>query len=771
MQNATAFRISPLLAGVLTAMASTALIAQANAAAANQPAGGNEKGVNTSKTVEQTVAVNELIRDTKEKVLNQDTQGIVTTNDPAQPVNPDHGKYTDEYVKNYFQNTGVLPGTPLMAMPQKFRRSAGRFGEFRQRSSGAGWHAGLDMSVGPGGTSLRAPAEGTIVKAGWEGAAGNVVTVRRKNGDKYQFFHLAHSLSKSHPSGSPVTFGMPLGTVGNTGGNYAVHLHMEYIIPPEQKTRWRNMWLSSATKSGSSRFSLQKSTGISASGSGLKTDPTPYLAEDLPVKPDNYSPWLGTTIRQQFNALYNTKLPLGPGARSNLRQLPALPVYTDGVAWTPEELAAARASLIKGAEHADWSGYTGAFGAGGMSYQALASFISSTDGLQFGSLPQPETPASIETMSARQIIDQLADQRYGNEEWQKAMLKLSSKGLLTEFTMMKAAENYLSQQNQALRDRVEMLMAGVTQSRLFEYNKKIEALQVEAEAVAVPGILDIELENLGYEPGFGGPMVDLGNLPGDLLGLIDVLKEAISHGEGKYNSYNTGTYGDCKLRSFVSDSEARNSGTPLVTTMTAAQIYNSAYKVSNCNITRKFASGKYQVVYYTLGGKGGLGTGGFLKAFPEYASRVMTPETQEEMARYLMIQKRPALGAFITKGVGSVEQAQYEMAKEWASIGTPAGLPIKGGKIISDGYTSYHHGKNNKANVQSTKMTEAILHKIKQWHDANPGKAAAVIAGKEPDVSINKPKEEAPKTDGTATGGEAPKAPEGGNPDNAFNKP
>lgn len=743
MQNGSPFKMKPLLVGLFSVFATSIAITQSQAQQQTSTTTSSENLIDRRNA--QMSAVTDANTTGQANANQADTTSILTMDEPAQPQNSAGSQYSDQYIKNYFTNTGVIPGTPLLAMPQNFRQSAGRYGEFRARSKGDGYHGGIDMTLANNSDDdLMAPGAGVVRGSYYALWMGNTIDVKRDNGDIYQFMHMKNNMASKWPAGSTVSQGDMIGEVGGSGkpkgeDPYAKHLHFTYIIPHDQNSRWRNLWLSENSKNiGSSRFSLHNNKHIRSNNIGLKTDPTPYLAEDLKVKPDGYTPWLGSTIRQQFNVLYNTQLPVGPEATS-VKPLPTIPVFNDGYEWTPDMLASARSSLVKGAEYSDWSGYQGAFSSGAMSYQALSSFISSNDGDQFGSLPQPAEPVSIEEMTPRQIIDAIGGQRLGNAAWEKQMLKLSSKGLLTEYTMMTAADNYLEQQNQRLRNRVELLIAGLTQSRLFEFNKKIEALQVTASAEAVPGVLDIELVDLGYAPGSSGGSVDPANLPNELNALVNTLMDAIAAHEGQWNSYNTGTKGKCDMSSYVSDSAAKATGTPLITTMTPREIYASAYGVSNCVKSRKFTAGKFQVTYYTLAGETGFGTGGFIASYPQYADKPMTPQVQEFIARnYLMLgPKRPILRAFLESGRGSVRAAQYAIAKEWASVGVPAGLPIHNDGRASNGYTSYYDGANNSANAGGTDVIVAVLRKISEWHAQNPGKAKAVLSGESPDISMN----------------------------------
>lgn len=90
-------------------------------------------------------------------------------------------------------------------------------------------------------------------------------------------------------------------------------------------------------------------------------------------------------------------------------------------------------------------------------------------------------------------------------------------------------------------------------------------------------------------------------------------------------------------------------------------------------------------------------------------------EMQERVFReYLLPKKRPKLAAFLFHGVGTVDDAQWELALEWASIAAPAGRRTKTGKISDGTSTYYDEGEANKANMASTNTIRSILTRIKQ---------------------------------------------------------
>lgn len=401
-----------------------------------------------------------------------------------------------------FQRTGRPEGLDDLTMPaNRIRRSAGRFGEWRERKSGRNFHEGLDMSI-EDGTPLKAGSNGTLRQKGLFGKYGISAVVQRPNQDYFSYHHMQFGGVTKTPLNNPVARGDVLGRTGNTGGVGQVHLHMNYAVNQAQQSRRRDVWLSS--NGGVYRSTIGNSTATIGT---YTTDPTPYLQNDIIVAEDQYTKYLGGSIRTQFNTLYRTNLPTISGATRPTKEFPGvvrkmLEAKANGggnYALTPEEAAAANMSLVNAAYDAEQGGY-GAFGGAPMvSYQVLVSFLSSEDGEKFGTLPPLAKPVEFDKMSMAEILDTIGTRRFGNDEWNKAMLKLSSKAMMTEYLMMNAEENFLSNQNLRMKNRVEMLIAGTTQARLYEFNKKIEALQIAAEAEAVPAMINIPLDPAGDE--------------------------------------------------------------------------------------------------------------------------------------------------------------------------------------------------------------------------------------------------------------------------------
>lgn len=106
-------------------------------------------------------------------------------------------------------------------------------GSFRYTSGfGQRWgrmHEGVDMA-GPVGTPIVAPADGTVIHAGWSSGYGNLIKIQHDFGIETRYAHL----SEIHVSvGDRVSAGELIGDMGNTGRSTGPHLHYEIRIGGE----------------------------------------------------------------------------------------------------------------------------------------------------------------------------------------------------------------------------------------------------------------------------------------------------------------------------------------------------------------------------------------------------------------------------------------------------------------------------------------------------------------------------------------------------------
>ena len=85
------------------------------------------------------------------------------------------------------------------------------------------FHAGMDID-GERGDSVMAPANGTILKAGWQGGYGNMIEIDHGNGLTTRYGHLSKIEVQI---GDVITRGQLIGLIGSTGRSTGPHLHYE----------------------------------------------------------------------------------------------------------------------------------------------------------------------------------------------------------------------------------------------------------------------------------------------------------------------------------------------------------------------------------------------------------------------------------------------------------------------------------------------------------------------------------------------------------------
>ena len=85
------------------------------------------------------------------------------------------------------------------------------------------FHAGMDID-GERGDLVAAPANGIIVKAGWQGGYGNMIEIDHGNGLTTRYGHLSKI---DVQNGDKINRGQIIGYVGSTGRSTGPHLHYE----------------------------------------------------------------------------------------------------------------------------------------------------------------------------------------------------------------------------------------------------------------------------------------------------------------------------------------------------------------------------------------------------------------------------------------------------------------------------------------------------------------------------------------------------------------
>lgn len=136
-----------------------------------------------------------------------------------------HEVFSQIFVQKKLQSVLFNQSSLLSAAPSIWPlrgRLTSTFG-YRTGVPGSSWHKGIDISV-PIGTIVRAPANGTVTKVGWESGYGKVVVIEHPFNFKTLFAHLNNALVSE---GQWVTRGQSIAESGNTGLSTGPHLHYE----------------------------------------------------------------------------------------------------------------------------------------------------------------------------------------------------------------------------------------------------------------------------------------------------------------------------------------------------------------------------------------------------------------------------------------------------------------------------------------------------------------------------------------------------------------
>lgn len=124
----------------------------------------------------------------------------------------------------YYAENGGAAKRAFLKSPLKFAFISSKFGsrihpilKYRKQ------HQGVDYAAGTG-TPVWAIADGTVTRAGWDGACGNMVSIRHTNGLDSIYCHFS-KIASGVRTGSRVSQKTVIGFVGATGRATGPHLH------------------------------------------------------------------------------------------------------------------------------------------------------------------------------------------------------------------------------------------------------------------------------------------------------------------------------------------------------------------------------------------------------------------------------------------------------------------------------------------------------------------------------------------------------------------
>ncbi len=481
--------------------------------------------------------------------------------------------------------------------------------------------------------------------------------------------------------------------------------------------------------------------------------PTPYLAHDTPLQggiAGFASAYVGNTAFTYYNALYRTQLPSGlfapttigaPSKQGSFVAGKGLPVTLfNGSAYAGMDISLNALGDINSAILGDTVAFESAgFELGGGTYvtqRMLASHFGDDNGESWTSVFGNADSATVSEMSEQELVAYIANKRYANDEWRSGLVKLSTKGLLTEYLNAKAETNYLLEKIAEQEMKLMAQEALLARVRMNHKDKELESLTEAINVGVAPDFIKAELEKKGDEwiesevqtGGFGGDggysggaPIDMANLPDDINALLTVLLEKVAGNEsrGSYNAINRGggrakggrAY-PCSM-SHTGTAPYKNESVYHITNMTLQEFYGRVSlrsPTARCSHGAIWAGGKYQMVYISVKG---------MMSFPvwnKYKDKKLTPEVQEALAReYYLLSKRKNLADFLLGKGSSLESAKLAVAHEWSSVGDPR-------KCKSQNYCPSANKDSGNMNYKHTQEVFAILEKIGEIHKNKKGK-------------------------------------------------
>ena len=325
-------------------------------------------------------------------------------------------------------------------------------------------HDGFDFRA-PRGSPLYAGADGVVTtRDTWRGA-GNVLVIRRPNGQTMTYYHLS-AFAPDAAVGKEVKAGQLIGYAGGTSASrtggpvdddaYSAHLHFIYAVPNAGQQRIANFSQHASRLRSVNPGQLPRDfTGNArpqAVGVGYKTDPAPFFCKAYPFKDKSLDAILGADTKEQHRIVFGSVPPGGSPP--------------DG-AIAPAEAAAGNMQLLLAQQ------------AG----QPVEDYLSDAD--SFGALPGPPVGA-YETLSVNEMLATEAARRFQSADWNNELTRVSERALWVDFVRAQGVSNYLQEATYRKKQRVEALLAVLTSQRLAHVRQETGAAReraVRGEAV------------------------------------------------------------------------------------------------------------------------------------------------------------------------------------------------------------------------------------------------------------------------------------------------
>ena len=581
----------------------------------------------------------------------------------------------------------------------------------------------------------------------------SVVFQRRGIPDRIAHLHLNHDsregavgrVLQGTKLANPLQYGTAFKSVGEVIGRlsgrsdtgtvekaYDTHEHIEYhVLARDPRVGVRILSKNgNAVKGNTTHF---RTKDLSKGMTLRQISPTPYLAHDTPLQggiAGFASAYVGNTAFTYYNALYRTQLPAGlfapatmgtPSKQGSFVAGKGLPVTLfNGSAYAGMDISLNALGDINSAILGDTVAFESAgFELGGGTYvtqRMLASHFGDDNGESWTSVFGNADSATVSEMSEQELVAYIANKRYANDEWRSGLVKLSTKGLLTEYLNAKAETNYLLEKIAEQEMKLMAQEALLARVRMNHKDKELESLTEAINVGVAPDFIKAELEKkgdewieseveagmeLGNSPTFTGEPIDMANLPDDVMKLVDILLDLISQHESKsWDGYNTGFYSGmpCKMRGFSTDAQVQQALKEggLKVTETPMGIIAQSYKYPVCppNLKRLSANGRYQIMHDNVRK--------YLQKNPQYKNTPFTPEMQKKMVlEYFLLAGHAASRDLILNGAKADASKRY-ISSQWSSVCLP------------NTRSSSHKGQ--RCNYENSQKIYAVIDKIAEVH-------------------------------------------------------
>lgn len=397
-------------------------------------------------------------------------------------------------------NSNIFPLTHNM------RQGAGRFGENRNGRS----HGGVDISPKVSGK----PEQMVAINSGkvvYIGGKTNALTIKLDNGDQVAYLHNKINNVKV---GDKVAKGQPIAVMGNAGTT-PVHLHLSYGVPKKHafSHHLQVQNVANTYKNSSALKALILHGNNHIQPHLTLTNPAPYLPEDVAfifgsANDNAMTPYLGNTMRTQWNALYSevTGITLPTSSciqvRSNcltVKQGKKFPkaALINGQVGNMDAYATANAAIAQGL--ADGSIPSEYANKDYVSPAEISRYLKPRT-IFGGSAEDVALDVGDFNLSPSQQIEKIGNSRFGNEEWAKNLMQMSMRGMLTEYLNMTTANNYLVKEQFKQKERLEALLAAYTAQRAQRFSGYVDRAYAAAETAKVnAAVSTMPLEKLFSE--------------------------------------------------------------------------------------------------------------------------------------------------------------------------------------------------------------------------------------------------------------------------------